>query len=153
MAGRKKAFFNEREISRYIYIYIYISIANAIALTHQAPVASIEIAKSFPMRSLLSIAVAATLHLLAVRAADKPQLPKSPLNFTKTAPGKPIKPGTELRILPVGDSLTYGFLSDEDGGDGNGYRLRLRDDLSSKTNIVVCGRWLFVFANALGALP
>ncbi|UKZ84585.1 uncharacterized protein TrAFT101_000491 [Trichoderma asperellum] len=56
-----------------------------------------------------------------------------PLTFKNTPVGKAIKPGTELRILPVGDSITYGFLSDMDGGDGNGYRLRLREDLSSDT--------------------
>ncbi|KAM0450485.1 hypothetical protein ACHAO4_006461 [Trichoderma viride] len=56
-----------------------------------------------------------------------------PLIFKNTPPGKAIKPGTELRILPVGDSITYGFLSGQDGGDGNGYRLRLREDLSNDT--------------------
>lgn len=56
-----------------------------------------------------------------------------PLIFKNTPPGKAIKPGTELRILPVGDSITYGFLSGQDGGDGDGYRLRLREDLSSKS--------------------
>lgn len=56
-----------------------------------------------------------------------------PMTFKNTPPGKAVKPGTELRILPVGDSITYGFLSDLDGGDGNGYRLRLREDLSSKS--------------------
>jgi hypothetical protein len=104
------------------------------------------------MKRLLSIAVA-MLHLLAVDAAvartsvSQP-LPSQfvpnntqpiiaipfPLAFKNTPPGKAIKPGTELRILPVGDSITYGFLSNQDGGDGNGYRLRLREDLSSKTS-------------------
>jgi hypothetical protein len=60
--------------------------------------------------------------------------PPSPLIFKNTPPGKAIKPGTELRILPFGDSITYGFLSDQDGGDGNGYRLRLRENLSSKSH-------------------
>lgn len=63
--------------------------------------------------------------------------PPFPLIFKNTPPGKAIKRGTELRILPVGDSITYGFLSDQDGGDGNGYRLRLRDDLSSKNQSFV----------------
>ena len=35
-------------------------------------------------------------------------------------------PGFELRILPLGDSITYGYLS----SDGNGYRLELQNDLS-----------------------
>ncbi|KAL6856682.1 carbohydrate esterase family 3 protein [Trichoderma novae-zelandiae] len=66
------------------------------------------------------------------------QPPVIPLRLINTAPGKPIKPGTELRILTVGDSITYGFLSDQDGGDGNGYRLRLRQDLS-KDKVVFAG--------------
>ncbi|TFA99008.1 hypothetical protein CCMA1212_009253, partial [Trichoderma ghanense] len=66
------------------------------------------------------------------------QPPAIPLKLVNTAPGKPIKPGTELRILPVGDSITYGFLSDQDGGDGNGYRLRLRQNLS-KDKVVFAG--------------
>ncbi|CCF38733.1 carbohydrate esterase family 3 [Colletotrichum higginsianum] len=48
------------------------------------------------------------------------------------APGQAVKPGTKLRILGVGDSITVGFLSERDGGDGNGYRLKLQQDLSSK---------------------
>ncbi|KAI3392227.1 hypothetical protein diail_5982 [Diaporthe ilicicola] len=52
------------------------------------------------------------------------------LRYKGSKPGKAVKPGTELRILCVGDSITVGFLSDQDGGDGNGYRLRLRDNLS-----------------------
>ena len=40
-----------------------------------------------------------------------------------------IKSETELRILGVGDSITVGFLSERDGGDGNGYRFQLQRDL------------------------
>ena len=50
------------------------------------------------------------------------------LQFTGASPRRAVKPGTELRILCVGDSITVGFLSE----DGNGYRLKLRDDSSSK---------------------
>ncbi|RFU73682.1 hypothetical protein TARUN_8577 [Trichoderma arundinaceum] len=105
------------------------------------------------MRGLWSIA-AATLHVLAANAAvarhHPSQLflnhiatrdahsPTIPLTFRNTSPGKAIKPGIELRILPVGDSITYGFLSDQIGGDGDGYRLRLREDLS-KDNVVFAG--------------
>lgn len=104
------------------------------------------------MKKLCSIAIA-TLHLLAADASVMQtnvsqqvtsQLVMNnntqaglalpfPLTFKNTPPGKAIKPGTELRILPVGDSITCGFLSDLDGGDGNGYRLQLREDLSSKS--------------------
>lgn len=43
--------------------------------------------------------------------------------------------GTKLCILCVGDSIALGTLSDTDGGDGNGYRLRLRDDLSGESAV------------------
>lgn len=55
------------------------------------------------------------------------------LKYKGTKPGKQIKPGTKLRILPVGDSITVGFLSATDGGDGNGYRKQMRDDIFSKS--------------------
>ncbi|KND92820.1 hypothetical protein TOPH_02696 [Tolypocladium ophioglossoides CBS 100239] len=54
----------------------------------------------------------------------------NPSDKLDLAVGKAIKQGTELRILCAGDSITLGTLSDTDGGDGNGYRLQLRDDLS-----------------------
>lgn len=105
----------------------------------------------------LCLITIAALHLQTVDAsviqADIPQqltsqpvmkdnaqavlTPPFPLIFKNTPPGKAIKRETELRILPVGDSITYGFLSDQDGGDGNGYRLRLREDLSSKNQLFV----------------
>jgi hypothetical protein len=46
--------------------------------------------------------------------------------------GERVQGGQKLRILGVGDSITVGFLSDQDGGDGSGYRQALRDDLSSR---------------------
>ncbi|OLN97153.1 putative endoglucanase X 1 [Colletotrichum chlorophyti] len=64
--------------------------------------------------------------------------PKAPLKFAGTKPGRAVKPGTTLRILGVGDSITVGFLSDQDGGDGNGYRLKLREDLS-RDRVVFAG--------------
>ncbi|KAK2053351.1 GDSL-like Lipase/Acylhydrolase [Colletotrichum caudatum] len=62
----------------------------------------------------------------------------APLSFKYTKPGQAIKPGTTLRILGVGDSITVGYLSDMDGGDGNGYRLKLRDNLP-KDQVVFSG--------------
>ncbi|KAM3517488.1 hypothetical protein NHJ13051_008947 [Beauveria bassiana] len=53
------------------------------------------------------------------------------MEFRNTPPGRKIESGVELRILPVGDSITVGFGS-EIGGDGDGYRRQLRDDLSGK---------------------
>ncbi|KAJ4415694.1 hypothetical protein N0V82_007187 [Gnomoniopsis sp. IMI 355080] len=62
-----------------------------------------------------------------------PYFPGDPdvLSYTGVDPGGAVKPGTELRIPCVGDSITVGFLSGQDGGDGNGYRLQLRNDLST----------------------
>ena len=48
------------------------------------------------------------------------------LQTTGVRPGIAVKPGTELRILPVGDSLTVGYES----SDKNGYRAGLLQDLS-----------------------
>ena len=53
-----------------------------------------------------------------------------PLETTGINPGVPVKPGTELRILPLGDSLTVGYES----SDGNGYRGELLRDLSGVLN-------------------
>ncbi|KAI8688076.1 SGNH-hydro domain-containing protein [Fusarium keratoplasticum] len=52
------------------------------------------------------------------------------LNYTATEPGRPVKPGTKLRILCAGDSITSGWKSEQDGGDGDGYRRQLQKDLS-----------------------
>ncbi|TLD05009.1 uncharacterized protein PgNI_09260 [Pyricularia grisea] len=60
------------------------------------------------------------------------------MRYRGTAPGKEVKPGTELRILCAGDSITVGFLSDQNGGDGNGYRLKLKQDLS-RDEVVYAG--------------
>lgn len=75
--------------------------------------------------------LANVLHL----SCNKGKKDTEVLRYKSTKPGKALKPGTELRILCVGDSITVGFLSDQDGGDGNGYRLRLLDDLSRKTSL------------------
>ncbi|KAF6833212.1 hypothetical protein CPLU01_05731 [Colletotrichum plurivorum] len=60
------------------------------------------------------------------------------LRYKGTKGGKEVKPGTKLRILGVGDSITVGFLSDRNGGDGNGYRRQLKSDLS-KDEVVFAG--------------
>ncbi|KAL4861685.1 SGNH hydrolase-type esterase domain-containing protein [Aspergillus spectabilis] len=67
--------------------------------------------------------------LTAYREASIVSVP-NPLLPTRAEPGIAVKPGTKLRILCVGDSITVGFLSDRNGGDGDGYRRRLRDNLS-----------------------
>ena len=54
------------------------------------------------------------------------------LNYKETEAGESVKKGTKLRILPVGDSITVGYLSDRNGGDGNGYRGQLKKDLSGR---------------------
>ncbi|KAK2039688.1 family 3 carbohydrate esterase, partial [Colletotrichum somersetense] len=52
------------------------------------------------------------------------------LQYLKTDAGRPVKNGIKLRILPAGDSVTAGSGSSRNGGDGDGYRRRLRDNLS-----------------------
>ncbi|TQB75869.1 hypothetical protein MPDQ_001470 [Monascus purpureus] len=47
--------------------------------------------------------------------------------------------GLELRILPVGASITVGYRSNENGGDGNGYRLQLFKDLSHDYHVIFAG--------------
>lgn len=51
------------------------------------------------------------------------------LSYKGTQPGKVVQDGVKLRILSVGDSITVGYGK---GTDGNGYRKRLRKDLSGK---------------------
>jgi hypothetical protein len=68
-------------------------------------------------------------HAIAAPAASDAQLDTSSiaLNYKATAPGTgaAVKPGTTLRILCLGDSITVGFGSRW----GNGYREQLRRDL------------------------
>ncbi|KAH6949082.1 SGNH hydrolase-type esterase domain-containing protein, partial [Fusarium avenaceum] len=63
---------------------------------------------------------------------------KTVLKYKKVEAGEAVKKGTKLRILPVGDSITVGYLSDRKGGDGNGYRGQLKKDLSGD-NVVFAG--------------
>lgn len=76
------------------------------------------------------LAAIAVLPALAhpTERADIPTV----LHYKNTTPGEQVAGGTELRILPVGDSITVGYNSDRNGGDGDGYRRQLRYDLSSK---------------------
>ncbi|KAJ4320831.1 hypothetical protein N0V84_005651 [Fusarium piperis] len=60
------------------------------------------------------------------------------LNYTATEPGRPVKLGTKLRILCAGDSITSGLKSEQDSGDGDGYRRQLQKDLS-KDEVVFAG--------------
>jgi len=56
-----------------------------------------------------------------------------PWIYSSAQPGLAVKPGTELRILCVGDSITAGDSSDRHApGDWNGYRKRMRDMLSGE---------------------
>ncbi|KAJ3484388.1 hypothetical protein NLG97_g7062 [Lecanicillium saksenae] len=52
------------------------------------------------------------------------------LKFQKSQPHEAVSSGVKLRILPLGDSITVGYLSDADGGDGDGYRRQLKENLS-----------------------
>lgn len=60
---------------------------------------------------------------LSLRADDDSHV----LHYRGTERGKPVQGGVKLRILCVGDSITAGWGS---WGSGNGYRERLRDNLS-----------------------
>lgn len=51
------------------------------------------------------------------------------LSYKGTQPGKVVQDGVKLLVLSVGDSITVGYGK---GTDGNGYRKRLRKDLSGK---------------------
>lgn len=59
--------------------------------------------------------------------------PRHILRFKGTKAGDTVQSGAKLRILPVGDSITVGFGSERNGGDGNGYRGRLKESLCSKS--------------------
>jgi hypothetical protein len=72
-----------------------------------------------------------TLSTYGAMPDDEDDLPDL-LQLTGTPGELQVAGGTDLRILTVGDSITVGYLSNQDGGDGNGYRLKLRDDLSRK---------------------
>lgn len=69
------------------------------------------------------------------RAVDNHTLTSAVLNPLQISRGRgeAVQTGTELRILCAGDSITLGTFSDTNGGDGNGYRLQLRDDLSGES--------------------
>jgi hypothetical protein len=92
----------------------------------------VSLCKCLAGSSLLGHAVAATAAIdtqlntpsLATRADDDSGFA---LNYKATAPGTGggVKPGTTLRILCLGDSITVGHGSRW----GNGYREQLRRDL------------------------
>ena len=67
-----------------------------------------------------------TTTLLPARSLSSSSTLPLVLQTTGVRPGIAVKPGTELRILPIGDSLTVGFES----SDNNGYRAALLQDLS-----------------------
>ncbi|EWZ92362.1 hypothetical protein FOWG_07509 [Fusarium oxysporum f. sp. lycopersici MN25] len=60
------------------------------------------------------------------------------LNYTKVDSDDSWKLQVPLRILCVGDSITEGWGSDANGGDGNGYRLSLAKHLS-REKVVFAG--------------
>lgn len=62
------------------------------------------------------------------------------LNYTSANLDDSPKIEVPLRILCVGDSITEGWGSDSNGGDGNGYRLSLAEHLSRESYWI--RRWL-----------
>jgi hypothetical protein len=96
--------------------------------------------------SLLGLAVAASSISNAVRRPiHSPEIdqPSSEVsydagcdtkdNLVATRSDAESPEARKLRILCLGDSITVGYLSDHDDGDGNGYRLELRDKLQGMT--------------------
>lgn len=82
------------------------------------------------MKRLVQLLIALAYQLpLNGRNIESTPFPLNPLPVIANPSDVAIKLGIELRILCVGDSITQGFLSETDGGDGNGFRLRLRDKL------------------------
>ncbi|KAF5025304.1 hypothetical protein F66182_2637 [Fusarium sp. NRRL 66182] len=77
---------------------------------------------------------------------DVPQIDRSSpsfttydvLNYTSVSDDEPQILGIPLRILCVGDSITVGWGSDLDGGDGNGYRFSLAEHLAQE-DVVFAG--------------
>lgn len=94
------------------------------------------------MRFSLAAAVAALHGAVAIPAPVSYDV-DTVLHFGNAPAGKQIAGGRELRILPVGDSITVGYLSDQ-GGDGDGYRRKLRDDLSSKSGCSIFYRHILM---------
>ncbi|TDZ33051.1 Multidomain esterase [Colletotrichum spinosum] len=79
------------------------------------------------MRVPVASVAVALFTQLALAASDA-------LEYTGARAGQVIKENVKLRILPVGDSITVGFLS----SDGNGYRQKLQKDLSAN-DVVFAG--------------
>lgn len=85
---------------------------------------------------LATLASIFTLSLYFTQGVTKEVPPGLPLQYASTAPGVAVTNGTRLRILPVGDSITVGWLGD----DHNGYRKQLQNDLSGKLHSVSSSR-------------
>ncbi|KAK4495700.1 hypothetical protein PRZ48_012968 [Zasmidium cellare] len=78
-----------------------------------------------PSRLIIYIgAIAAVILLFRFFKVTVPEPPPGSLG-SPGKPPKPVAPGIDLRILPLGDSITYG----DGGSDGNAYRLELRKAL------------------------
>lgn len=90
---------------------------------------------------LVAVASSSSFHDSAIElrssaeAACQPDCDSQNALVFRTEPE--LTEARKLRILCLGDSITVGYLSDSDGGDGNGYRLDLRDRLEEDGNDVV----------------
>ncbi|KFY90678.1 hypothetical protein V500_05016 [Pseudogymnoascus sp. VKM F-4518 (FW-2643)] len=76
---------------------------------------------------LATLASIFTLSLYFTQGVTQEVPPGLSLQYASTAPGVAVTNGTKLCILPVGDSITVGWLGD----DHNGYRKQLQSDLSA----------------------
>lgn len=61
-------------------------------------------------------------------------------DYSGASAGTTVQGGRRLRILTIGDSITVGFLSNQNGGNGDGYRRRLRDNLG-ETNLLLSPKY------------
>ncbi|CAI6094527.1 unnamed protein product [Clonostachys chloroleuca] len=101
------------------WLFILASMANLLTFAHSGPVPSSTQDSIIAVPDLVSRAQPTSHRVL----------------WKNTAPGVEIKGSKKLRILTIGDSITAGFPW---RGDGNGYRGKLREDLS-KNDVVFAG--------------
>ena len=87
------------------------------------------------MRNQASYSVVLYLFAIAFSFTQAPSLP-STLESVSLLRRNAKAAGEELRILPLGDSITYG----EGSSDGNGYRLALYDLLHPENDLDYIGR-------------
>ncbi|CAM1503170.1 Fc.00g079460.m01.CDS01 [Cosmosporella sp. VM-42] len=72
-----------------------------------------------------------TALLWAAAFCDGTAASVAPLRTRSLSPRDAIAGGVDLRIMPVGDSITHGYQGGSINKDGNGYRLQLWNDITA----------------------